>query len=221
MIFNLVNKNSIKRLNTCFLTLIMFAGMSMSASGQIKAAKNEMAQYNYPKAIEILHQFIQKADPKTKSEATLLMADCYRLEYDMQDARTWYFKAIKMGNTQPLTYFYYAKSLRACGEYESAKKIFLQYDSLMPDDHRGKIYASFCDSAMAWDEKPFAFEVNNARNLNSASSEFGPVFYSDGVVFATDKVMSTEEEKKSGWAGHERSAIFGKPRRGRYFAPSR
>ena len=180
----------------------MLAGLTISVSGQIKAARNEMAQYNYPKAIEILHQFIQKADPKTKSEATLLMADCYRLEYDMQDARAWYFKAIKLGNTQPLTYFYYAKALRACGEYESAKKIFLQYDSLMPDDHRGKIYASFCDSAMAWDEKPFAFEVNNARNLNSASSEFGPIFYNDGVVFATDKVMSTEEEKKSGWAGH-------------------
>ncbi|MGA3013096.1 MAG: hypothetical protein ABSD71_03560, partial [Bacteroidales bacterium] len=202
MIFNLVSRNSIKRLTTCLLTLFALAGMSISASGQIKAARNEMAQYDYPKAIEILHQFIQKADPKTKSEATLLMADCYRLENDMQDARTWYFKAIKLGNTQPLTYFYYAKALRACGEYESAKTIFLRYDSLMPDDHRGKIYASFCDSAMAWDEKPFAFEVNNARNLNSASSEFGPVFYNEGVVFATDKVMSTEEEKKSGLAGH-------------------
>ncbi len=193
---------SFGRAKTIFITLILAAGLSTCVLGQIKTAKNEMAQYNYAKAIEILHQFIQKADPKTKSEATLLMADCYRLQNDMQDARSWYFKAIKIGNNSPLTYFYYAKALRACGEYEAAKKVFLQYDSLMPDDHRGKIYASFCDSAIAWDEKPFAFEVNNARNLNSASSEFGPVFYNDGVVFATDKIMSTEDEKKTGWAGH-------------------
>jgi outer membrane protein OmpA-like peptidoglycan-associated protein/tetratricopeptide (TPR) repeat protein len=190
------------RVKTIFITLTIIAGLSTSVFGQIKAAKAEMAQLNYPKAIEILHQFIQKADPKTKLEATLLMADCYRLDNDMQDARSWYFKAIKMGNNDPLTYFYYGKALRACGEYETAKEIFLRYDSLMPEDHRGKIYASFCDSAMAWDEKPFAFEVNNARNLNSANNEFGPVFYNRGVVFTTDKPMTTEDEKKSGWKGH-------------------
>ncbi len=193
--------------------LILTSGMFTTAFGQIKAAKNEMLQYNYSKAIEILHQFIQKTDPKTKAEATLLMADCYRLQNDMQDARAWYFKAIRLGNTEPLTYFYYAKALRACGDYEAAKKIFLRYDSLMPDDHRGKIYASFCDSAMAWDEKPFAFEVNNARNLNSGSSEFGPVFYNDGVMFATDKIMSADEDKKSGWAGNGYlKLVFAKPK---------
>jgi outer membrane protein OmpA-like peptidoglycan-associated protein len=190
------------RIKAIFIALILTAGLSTPVLGQIKTAKSEMAQYNYAKAIEILHQFIQKADPKTKLEATLLMADCYRLQNDMQDARSWYFKAIKMGNNDPLTYFYYGKALRACGDYEAAKNIFLKYDSLMPDDHRGKIYASFCDSAMAWEEKPFAYEVNNARNLNSASSEFGPIFYNDGVVFTTDKIMSTDEGKKSGWAGH-------------------
>ncbi len=195
-------KFSFWRVKAIFITLIMITGVSTSVLGQIKAAKTEMAQYNYQKAIEILHQFIQKADPKTKLEATLLMADCYRLDNDMQDARSWYFKAIKMGNNAPLTYFYYGKALRACGEYETAKEIFLKYDSLMPEDHRGKIYASFCDSAMAWDEKPFAFEVNNARNLNSLYNEFGPVFYNTGVVFASDKVMTTEDEKKSGWKGH-------------------
>jgi outer membrane protein OmpA-like peptidoglycan-associated protein/tetratricopeptide (TPR) repeat protein len=201
------------KVKALMITLILTAGLFTTAFGQIKAAKNEMTQYNYAKAIEILHQFIQKADPKTKAEATLLMADCYRLQNDMQDARAWYFRAIRLGNTEPLTYFYYAKALRACGDYEAAKKIFLRYDSLMPDDHRGKIYASFCDSAIAWDEKPYAFEVNNARNLNSLSSEFGPVFYNNGVMFATDRIMSADEDKKSGWAGNGYlKLVFSKPK---------
>ena len=116
------------RMKVLLFTLCLSFGLFTSAFGQIKAARSEMAEYNYSKAIEILHQFIQKADPKTKLEATLLMADCYRLQNDMQDARTWYFKAIKMGNTDALTYFYYGKALRACGEYETAKTIFLKYD---------------------------------------------------------------------------------------------
>jgi outer membrane protein OmpA-like peptidoglycan-associated protein len=184
------------------LTLVLCAGIFTSTFGQIKAAKSEMEQYNYSKAIEILHQFIQKADPTTKGEATLLMADCYRLQNDMQDARAWYFRAIRLGRTEPLTFFYYAKALRACGDYEAAKAIFLKYDSLVPDDHRGKIYASFCDSAIVWDEKPYAFEVNNAKTLNSLTSDFGPTFYDDGVMFATDRIMTTEDEKKNGWKGN-------------------
>ena len=204
---------AVYKVNVLVLTLSLTLGLFTTTFGQIKAAKYEMTQYNYTKAIEILHQFIQKADPKTKEEATLLMADCYRLQNDMQDARAWYFKAIRLGNTAPLTYFYYAKALRARGDYEGAKKIFLRYDSLMPEDHRGKIYASFCDSAMAWDEKPFAFEVNNARNLNSLSSEFGPIFYNEGVMFATDKLMSADEDKKSGWAGNGYlKLVFAKPK---------
>ena len=202
MFFNPLRFFAFCKVKALVVTFILTAGLFTTSFGQIKAAKNEMTQYNYSKAIEILHQFIQKADPNTKAEATLLMADCYRLQNDMQDARAWYFRAIRLGNTEPLTYFYYAKALRACGDYEAAKKIFLRYDSLMPDDHRGKIYASFCDSAIAWDEKPYAFEVNNARNLNSVSSEFGPVFYNNGVMFATDRVMSADENKKSGWAGN-------------------
>ncbi len=213
MLFSPFRYFAFYKVKVFIITLILISGQFYSAFGQIKAAKNEIAQYNYSKAIEILHQFIQKADPKTKAEATLLMADCYRLQNDMQDARAWYFKAIRAGNTEPLTYFYYAKALRACGDYEGAKKIFLRYDSLMPDDHRGKIYASFCDSAMAWDEKPFAFEVNNARNLNSLSSDFGPVFYNDGVMFATDRVMSADEDKKGGWAGNGYlKLVFSKPK---------
>ena len=205
--------SAFSKVKVLIIILILTTGSVGTVFGQIKAAKNEMAQYNYSKAIEILHQFIQKADPKTKEEATLLMADCYRLQNDMQDARAWYFRAIRLGNTEPLTYFYYAKALRACGDYEAAKKIFLRYDSLVPDDHRGKIYASFCDSAIAWDEKPYAFEVNNARNLNSLSSEFGPVFYNDGVMFATDRIMSPEENKKSGWAGNGYlKLVFAKPK---------
>jgi len=210
---------AICRMKSLIIGFILATGMFSAAFGQIKAAKYEMAQYNYPKAIELLHQFIQTADPGTKSEATLLMADCYRLENNMQDARTWYFKAIKLGNTDALTYFYYGKALRACGDYEAAKKIFLRYDSLMPEDHRGKIYASFCDSAMAWDEKPFAFEVNNAKHLNSASSDFGPVFYKDGVIFATDRTIISGEAKESGLTGEGfLKLVFSKPKqKGDYY----
>jgi outer membrane protein OmpA-like peptidoglycan-associated protein len=195
------------------VVLFLTSGWLTAAFGQIKAAKSEMEQCNYSKAIEILHQFIQKADPKTKAEATLLMADCYRLQNDMQDARAWYLRAIKLGRTEPLTYFYYAKALRACGDYEAAKKSFLRYDSLMPDDQRGRIYASFCDSAIAWDEKPFAFEVNNARSLNSSNNDLGPVFYNDGIMFVTDRIMSPNDEKKNSLMGKGyMQLVFSRPK---------
>ena len=196
-----------------FLTMMIAFVLSVQVSGQIKNAKSEMALFNYAKAVDILHQVLAKNDPKTKAEATLMLADCYRLQNDMQNAKIWYLRAIKLKKAEPITYLYYAKALRCTGDYQAAKKMFLHYDSLSPQDNRGKIYASFCDSAMTWEGNPYAFEVNNVKSLNSAKSDFGPVFYNNGVIFATDRIVSGEDNKKYGWTGNGYlQLVFSKPK---------
>ena len=200
-------------LRRILLTILIASGLAFQVSGQIKSAKSEMALYNYAKAVDILHQVILKNDPKTKPEATLLLADCYRLQNDMQNAKIWYLKAIKLRKVEPITYLYYAKALRCTGDYLAAKKMFLRFDSLNPQDPRGKIYASFCDTAMAWEGNPYAYEINDVKTLNSAKSDFGAVFYNNGVMFATDRILNTEDDKKYGWTGNGYlRLVFSKPK---------
>lgn len=182
--------------------LVLATGMCIQASGQIQKAKKKMDLYNYSEAISILKKTIQKDKPGTKNEATLLIAECYRKQNDMVNAKTWYEKAVKNGKTDPMTWYYYGQTLRTTGEYQKARKMFLHYDSLSPKDNRGKVYAAFCDSAMAWQKNIPAFQIKNAAALNSQQSEFGPAFYEKGIAFATDRKVSRLEDKKYGWTGN-------------------
>ncbi len=206
-IFKIITLHVLKNRILIF-TLITGAFLSIQASGQIQKAKSEITLYNYAKAVTLLQKELKNNNEKTKREATLLLADCYRRQNDMQDAKEWYAKVVTLGNIEPVNYYYYAQALRSCGDYTGARRIFLLYDSLAPMDHRGRVFASYCDSAIAWREKIPSFEIKNARNLNSSQSDFGAVQYDHGIMFSSDRILSTQESKTYGWTGNNYLRLF-------------
>jgi outer membrane protein OmpA-like peptidoglycan-associated protein/tetratricopeptide (TPR) repeat protein len=175
--------------------------------GQVKQAQKQMDLFNYSEAVTILQKAIHN-DSRTSKEATVMIAECYRKMNDMQNAKAWYGRAIKGGNTDPMNYYYYAQALRSTGEYQKAKSMFLRYDSISPADPQGKIYAAFCDSAMAWKSNPPVNEVKNATALNSPQSDFGPAFYDNGIIYASDRTISSLDNKKYGWTGNSYLHLF-------------
>jgi len=177
------------------------------AFGQIKKAKKQMALYNYSQALLTLNKSLQKENVD-KREATLLMAECYRKQNDVQHARGWYEKTIEYGNPEPATLFNYAQVLRSCGEYLKAKEVFLQYNALSPTDPRAIIFAAFCDSALIWVNITPSFEVKNALTLNSKQSDFGPVFYQNWLCFTSDRLTPVNNNKKYGWTGNNYLRMF-------------
>jgi outer membrane protein OmpA-like peptidoglycan-associated protein/tetratricopeptide (TPR) repeat protein len=190
------------------LILLLAIVIVVPSFGQIKKAKKQMDLFNYSEAASILQKTIRKNDPKTVREATLLMAECYRKQNDMLSAKAWYGRVIEAGNTDPMNYYYYGQALRETGEYQKAKTIFLHYDSIASKDQLGKVYASFCDSAMAWQSKLPAYEIKNASALNSKQSDFGPAFYDNGVIFASDRILSKLDGKTYGWTGNSFLHLF-------------
>ena len=182
--------------------LILAIGFVIPTFGQVKKAKKKMDLFNYSEAVSILQKTIHKDNPKYQKEAVALMAECYRKQNDMLNAKAWYGKALASGDTDPMNFYYYGQALRATGDYERAKIILLHYDSIASGDKLGRIYASFCDSAITWKSNPPAFEVKNATALNSKQSDFGPAFYDKGIIFASDREVFKMDEKKYGWTGN-------------------
>jgi outer membrane protein OmpA-like peptidoglycan-associated protein len=86
--------------------------------------------------------------------------------------------------------------------------MFLKYDSLAPNDHRGRIYAGFCDSAIAWRNKPPSFQVKNAKFLNSMQSDFGAVLYDTGIIFASDRIVPGQKGETYGWTGNNYLRLY-------------
>ena len=188
-------------------TLLITAVTGTLTFGQITKAKKQMALYNYSGALLTLDKSLQKKNVD-KRETTLLIAECYSKQNDVQRAREWYAKTIEYGNPEPSTLFNYAQVLRSCGEYQKAKEVFLKYDALSPGDQRAKILAGFCDSALVWKDIPPMYEVKNAVTLNSKQSDFGPVFYENRLCFTSDRLIPIINNKKYSWTGNSYLRLF-------------
>ena len=181
---------------------------------KISEARREIGLFNYSKAAAILQPLASASGSKTKQEAALLLAGCYRMLNDLANAKIWYKNALENDNhqlhasIQPVDWYYYAQAARSCGEYTLAKSLFLHFDSLVPSDGRGRRFAGFCDSVLAWQAAKPDFTVRNLGTLNSPQSDFGAVLYKDGVIFVSDRVGKKEPGKTYGWTGNSYLGLY-------------
>jgi outer membrane protein OmpA-like peptidoglycan-associated protein/tetratricopeptide (TPR) repeat protein len=193
---------------TLFFILSLAVIVTFPSFGQLIKAKKDIYLYNYSEAVSILQKEIQKKNPKTLQEAMVLMAECYRKQNDMLNAKACYERALEMGANDPMNYYYYGQALRATGDYPKARMMLKHYDSTLLNNGLGKIYASYCDSAMHWKSKPPLYEIKNAAALNSKQSDFGPAFYDNGIIYASDRGIFKMEDKKYGWTGNNFLHLF-------------
>ena len=167
------------------LTTIILLGFETSA--QIKKANALFESYNYSQAIPYYLKLTQEADNKDHNEAIVKLADCYRLTNDQLNAKIFYAQVVKLPNSKPINWFYYGQALRYVQEYDLAKDAFLKYAELAPYDPKGKAYAGFCSLVENMTDLPSLFEVKNALSINSDRSDYGPAFYNEGIIFASDR----------------------------------
>jgi outer membrane protein OmpA-like peptidoglycan-associated protein/tetratricopeptide (TPR) repeat protein len=189
------------------ITLLVVTGLTDLTFAQVKKAKKQMSLYNYSAAIDILQKTIRRNDGERK-EAILLMAECYRKQNDVRNARGWYARAIETGNTDPQVLFNYAGMLRACGEYDSAKRVYLEYAGKSGGDLKALTLAGYCDSAVKWRDVPARYEIRNAKDLNSPQAEFGAVLYQEGINFASDRLITKGQSANYGWTGNGYLHLF-------------
>ncbi len=192
-----------------FLVLfIAFALAGTAAQAQINQADKLFKSFSYSSAIPYYLKVAQKPGDPDRNYATARLADCYRLTNDQLNAKAWYARAVKLPNTESINWFYYGEALRCAQEYDLAKEAYLSYARLNPDDKRGKVYADFCDKIPELNEIPATFEIKNVPVLNSDRSDFGPAFYSDGIIFVSDRRQNFMDNKKYEWTNFNYLDLF-------------
>jgi len=166
----------------------------------IYKAQKQMDKYNYAKAIVILKKAVD--NEKTHDAALPMLADCYRLQRDILNAKSTYSAVVKLQEAKPESFLYYAQALQSTGDYEKAREMFLKYAEMNPTDLKARIYAANCDSILGpWKGLPEKYEVKIANGINTSQSDFGPVFYNEELVFASDFNTNPSEAKEYGWTG--------------------
>lgn len=183
---------------TCLLTFILFV-TTISGFAQIKKANRMYNLYEYSRAIPYYLKASKSNNDKTKKEATLKLAESYRLVNNSQEARSWYKRCLQYNDIDPIHYFYLGQASRTLQEYKEAEVAFRKYAALVPDDPRGELFAGYCANMDEWLSLQSPAEVKNATNLNSRYSDFGPAFYKNGIVYTSDRNPSLIENHRYGW----------------------
>ena len=183
-----------------YILVLSITLLALMSCQPIYKAQKQMDKFNYAKAIDIL----KKAETKEKTHdaAVPMLAECYWLQRDIENAKETYAQAVTLPGAKPETFYYYGKTLQATGDYEKAREMFQTYSKKNPSDPKGPLYVSYCDSVLGpWKKNKPAFEVKTINNINTKASDFGPAIYDSALVFASDFSNNAAEGKKYGWTG--------------------
>ena len=163
-------------------------------------ARKSMNLFNYTKAVKILKRAAKKE--KYRETAIPLLAECYKMQRDVANAKEWYAQAVQLPNATANTWFDYSSALIQAGEYAQAKSALASMAKIAPADPRLKLNTALCDSVMvSWKDHAPLFEIKTLPNVNSEASDFGPSFFSNGFTYATDRESNVLDERSYGWTG--------------------
>ncbi len=119
-------------------------------------------------------------------EARIKIADSYRMMNNSTKAEGAYAKVVTLPQAESKYKLYYAQSLMQDGKYDEAKKQFDDYLTKMPADQSAMMLRNSCDSISRFMQDSAKYTVA-ALNINTGESNFSPVYYMDGIVFASDR----------------------------------
>ena len=145
---------TIKHLATV-LSVFMFV-FSANAQKQLIKAERQYELKAFDLAIENAKKAIKK-DP-TCIECHRLIAESFRMMNNNVDAAIWYRKMERFPNLPSDYAFNYGLLLKRMGQYDKAKKYFLEYRII--DNEVGEYFAASCDYAKGLLSAEKNFELN-------------------------------------------------------------
>lgn len=186
----------------CFSKYIYIFFFSLLAiyevNAQVKKADRLYNFGNYASAVQLYEKEIKKGRDFQIEEK---LASCYRLLHDYNKAVLWYAEIVKSKKSDPINNFYYAQILQTLGDFKKAKEQYLAFAKKQPNDKRGLIFASYCDSIMNDISLVNEFVIKNVEKINSSYSEFGSYYYKNELIFISNKENNYLEEKTNKLTG--------------------
>lgn len=202
-----------KRISVVFIILLLISGSTLSA--QKRKAAQAYASYEageYYDAIDLFkdtYSKTKKSDKINRGEYIFMIAECYKLVNDPRSAETWYKLAVRQ-SSRPEAQFYLALTLKKNGKYEQAIEELKQYKQVAPSDTRADQELLACELSLEWQRNPEAYKVEELKDLNSRSSDYGAVVARDdyGLVYFTSSREDAMGNKTHGATGQGFSDIF-------------
>lgn len=187
-----------------YLILLGFIGMSFSGYGQsvdLRKADDLLKAFKYVKAAKAYKDVFDKTN---SVEALSKLANVYKLMGKGDLAENLYAQLVGMDGAQPEDLLNYAMSLMSNGNYSAASQYAQQYASMVPSDARVSRLLSALSNIDVISADNGACEVKNVgADVNTEFDDFGPMWYGDGIVFASDRGDGTSNTTDGRWGTPE------------------
>lgn len=191
------------------LCLVVGLSVPLFAQGRVVDKANEYYKLNqFADAAGLFEQALGEMDAKRRAgrnafNLKVKLAYCYRMNNKMGRAELLYAEVVQSENAKPETYYYYGEALMSNGKYDEARKYFLEYQKLQPEDKKADLMLT------ALDKVPFIqpyFQFIDVREFpyNSSADDNAPVAWKGGILFSSDRDQGIKLLKeKSGWTGRD------------------
>jgi outer membrane protein OmpA-like peptidoglycan-associated protein/tetratricopeptide (TPR) repeat protein len=186
----------------CFKIIL---GYSQSTSRILKKAETSTKNLSYANAIELYDNLLRKSKGLSPSEiqkVKLNLAEAYYFVKDFKNAEKNYEEVFSY-NPQPIgfeikAYLRYAQVLSSNGKHKESSKIWTKYTELQEYDKRCVEFSKLFENL-----DPLTRNVNSYSieyvGINTASPDFSPTFYKDGLVFVSSRNKSSSVKKVFEW----------------------
>jgi outer membrane protein OmpA-like peptidoglycan-associated protein/tetratricopeptide (TPR) repeat protein len=156
---------------------------------------------------EAIPHFKEAVDGPNALEASLQLAECYRLTNQLERAEPHYAKAVEQPNIRPEFILHYARALQANGKCAEAVEWCRRYSYLVPKDPRGDNLMASCADISELIGSGAEYELL-PTTINSTGADMAPVFWRNGIVFASARSTDERDEGKDGWTGQPYLGLF-------------
>jgi tetratricopeptide (TPR) repeat protein len=164
--------------------MLVVAGSLNAQNKQIKNGDRFYDQMIYPSAVREYERGLVKGLDLRAMER---IADSYVQLSNTKKAERWYGEVVKMKGAAPINKYRYAQMLKTNGKYEEARIWFEAYLQTGENPVLGARMIEACDFAVESRQDSLRYKIT-LEPFNSKGSEFGPVLFKQGYIFAGEHI---------------------------------
>lgn len=193
-----------------FTVAVFISGFAQKNS--LKEADNAFAAQHYFSAIDWYKKaYIKEKKAEKKAKILFRTAECYRHINDLNEAITFYQKAITAKYPDPKCNFYIGEIKKEQKLYNEAISSFQSYQKEVPSDKRAEDEIKSCELAQKWVDNPTRHKIENMGMINDKEDDYSPAFAdkkNSTLWFTSTRSGATGDAKPDETTGDQHSDIF-------------
>ena len=193
--------------NFLVLVLSLFVSLSFAqnTTKQIKKAETSAKSLSYANTIEIYDGILKKSkglSPEELQKVKLNLAEAYYFVKDYKNAERYYAEGLAnnpvLKGDELKAYQRYAQVLSSNGKHAESSKVWTKYTDLQENDKRGVEFTKLYKNMEPLTRNAASYEIEYI-GINTASPDFSPTFYKEGLVFVSSRNVNNSVKRVFKW----------------------